>query len=140
MMSEADDTVHAAIPFDVCTYINRYQRSLDARRFEALRFVNPRRLFVHVPRVGIFETSVHAWRERLRHLADRGVELVSGLEHAVDRPFVLFEEDSWYVRRVTDLSVALMASEDQVPLDLELCVFNRSIDLAWFRGEGSRQV
>lgn len=51
-------------------------------------------------------------------------------------PFERCEEEARYVRRVADLSGALLPSTELVDPDLELCVFARSLDYALFAGEG----
>lgn len=136
----SDDAVHQMMPFDVATYMRRYNKTLDARRFRDLRYVDARRLFVDVPGIGLFKTAVHAWRGRFRHWGGRGFTLLDALPHTVDMPFARCEEELRYVRRVSALGATLLASGEPVVPDLELCTFDRPMDLAWFAGEGARQA
>lgn len=138
--SETDESLHAAIPFDVSMYLDRYRDSLDARRFPALRYVDRRRLFVDVAGIEVLKTSVHAWRERFHHWGGRGTEHLLMLRHPIDMPFARCEEEVRYVRRVAELSTALVESNEQVSHALELCFLDRPFDLAWFAGEGSLQA
>lgn len=110
-----EKAVHDAMPFDVHMYMSSYEHPLDATRFRALRFIGGRRLFVEVPELGTFNMAVHAWRERFRHWAGRGVELLAGLPHAVDMPFVHCEEERRYMPRVAELAAGAVRSGDVTP-------------------------
>lgn len=72
---EEDEAVQVR-PYDVSTYMIRHRQTLDARGFRTLRFVGLRRLFVDVPGVGVFKTSMYAWSERVRHWSGRRITVL----------------------------------------------------------------